>query len=306
MEVPLPWERLLWSGRSLSFRRARYMLTDFRLVSIAESASTELAIYDIGDIRRVAAPLDRLLGTSTLIVRARDTRRPSLLLHRIRRGEQLAALLELLANDRHVPVDAGAVRAALLWKPRGSASYRNSLVGVAAVLIAVFGVAIGLHGTSTAVIYPPEDAIYPGGEKRDREAIVRFMESSVMPWARTTLGPLVGGPDRVACGTCHGERPALQQWQMPGVAALPKPDVADRGWEQYSSTMDAQMRNAIYGYVAESDNQARAKYMREVVMPGMARLLKRPAYDFTKSYEYNRTHFAFGCYHCHQVAATRH
>jgi hypothetical protein len=306
MEIPLPWERLLWSSRSLSLRRARYILTDFRLVSIASRASTEIANYDIGDIRRVATPFDRLLGISTLIVHARDTRRPSLILHRIRRGEQLAALLELLANDPHERIDAGAARAALLWKPRGSTDFRNRIVGVAAVLIAVFGVAIGLHGKSTAVIYPSDDAIYPGGVKREREAIVRFMESSVMPWARSTLGPLVGGPDRITCETCHGERPALQEWQMPGVAALPKPDVADRGWEQYSSGMDAQMRNAIYGYVAESDNQARAKYMREVVMPGMARLLNRPAYDFTKPYEYNRTHFAFGCYHCHQVAATRH
>ena len=41
--------------------------------------------------------------------------------------------------------------------------------------------------------------------------------------------------------------------------------------------------------------------MREVVMPGMARLLGRAAYDFTRPYEFNRSHFAFGCYHCHQV-----
>ena len=65
--------------------------------------------------------------------------------------------------------------------------------------------------------------------------------------------------------------------------------------------MDAQMRNAIYGYVAESDNQAKAAYMRENVMPGMARLLRRPAYDFTRPYEYNRTQHALGCYHCHRV-----
>ena len=40
------------------------------------------------------------------------------------------------------------------------------------------------------------------------------------------------------------------------------------------------MRNAIYGYLAESDNQAKAAYMREVVMPGMARLLHRPGLRF--------------------------
>jgi len=40
---------------------------------------------------------------------------------------------------------------------------------------------------------------------------------------------------------------------------------------------------------------------REVVMPGMTRLLHRPAYDFTRTYAYNREQFAFGCYHCHKV-----
>ena len=89
---------------------------------------------------------------------------------------------------------------------------------------------------------------------------------------------------------------------MPAVVTLPQPDVTGRGWEVYSAGMDAQMRNAIYGYIADTDNQTKAAYMREVVMPGMARLLHRPAYDFTRSYEYNRTRFAFGCYHCHRVS----
>ena len=60
-------------------------------------------------------------------------------------------------------------------------------------------------------------------------------------------------------------------------------DVRERGWETYRGGMDAQMRNAIYGYVAESENQSKAAYMREVVVPGMAGLLHRPAYDFTRS-----------------------
>jgi len=68
--------------------------------------------------------------------------------------------------------------------------------------------------------------------------------------------------------------------------------------------MDAQMRNAIYGYVAESDKQKKAAYMREVVMPGMAHLLRRQPYDFTKPYGYNRQRAAFGCYHCHKVAGS--
>src|SRR6202008_2120748 len=76
-----------------------------------------------------------------------------------------------------------------------------------------------------------------------------------------------------------GELPR-REGQMPAVAALPQPDVKERGWEAYGGGMDAQMRNAIYGYLADSEKQTKAGYMREVVMPGMARLLRRPAYDF--------------------------
>jgi hypothetical protein len=89
---------------------------------------------------------------------------------------------------------------------------------------------------------------------------------------------------------------------MPAVAALPRIDFRQRAWELYRAGMDAQMRNAIYGYVADPEKQSRAAYMREVVMPGMARLLHRPAYDFTKPYDYNRTRHALGCYHCHRVS----
>ena len=122
-----------------------------------------------------------------------------------------------------------------------------------------------------------------------------------MPWARTALAPIVGGEDRVACTTCHGTGAPARGWRMPAVAALPSPVVRVLGWERYGGEMDAQMRNAIYGYAAQSDKQSKASYMREVVMPGMAHLLHRPAYDFTRTYEYNRTHLAFGCYHCHRV-----
>jgi hypothetical protein len=127
------------------------------------------------------------------------------------------------------------------------------------------------------------------------------MADEILPWARETLGPLKGGSDKVTCETCHGRRPSTRDWRMPAVAALPQPDVRDRGWEQYGGPMDAQMRNAIYGYLAESGKQAKAAYMREVVLPGMAGLLHRPPYDFTRPYEYNRSRLAFGCYHCHLV-----
>jgi len=151
-------------------------------------------------------------------------------------------------------------------------------------------------------VYPADDAIAPSGVKRDQASIEQFMESAVMPWARQALAPIVGGADRVTCGTCHGTMAEARRWRMPAVAALPRPMVRELGWENYSQSMDPQLRNAIYGYVAESDNQAKAAYMREVVMPGMARLLHRPSYDFTQPYDFNRARQAFGCYHCHRVA----
>ena len=129
------------------------------------------------------------------------------------------------------------------------------------------------------------------------------METEVLPRAQATLGPLKGGADRVGCETCHGADPERRNWIMPSVATLPEPHVQEYGSEGADTVVDAQMRNAMYGYLAESDKQTRAAYMRQVVVPGMARLLGRPVYDFTRTYEYNRTRFAIGCYHCHRVSA---
>lgn len=305
-QVPLPWERLLWSSRpwriSPRLSGERYLLTDFRLLRVTRHHIEELALDEVGDIQRAESTLDRFVGTSTIVVHDRRPAAPPMVLSAVRRGAQLAALLELLAGDPRAPRDPEAVRSALAWDPHQPAlALREALGGLVAVLIAIFAVAIGLHGTTAAITFTPDDAIAPSGEKRSEADIVRFMESDVMPWARATLGRLKGGPERITCETCHGAGGGTRGWQMPAVSALPLPDVRDRGWETYSASMDTQMRNAIYGYGAESDNQAKAAYMREVVMPGMARLLRRPAYDFTQSYEYNRTQHALGCYHCHRV-----
>jgi hypothetical protein len=304
--VLLPWERLLWSSRPwrLLPRLAgeQYLLTDFRLLRVSRHASVELALHEVGDIQRTESAADRVLGTSTIVVCSRADDGRAIVLTAVRRGGQLAALLELLVDDPRAPRDADAVRSALAWEPGQRAfDLRGALAGFVAVLLAMFAVAIGLNGKTVAITYAPDDAISPGGEKRSQAEIIRFMETDVMPWARATLGRLKGGPDRVTCETCHGPHAAARAWRMPAVAALPQPDVRDRGWETYTTSMDAQMRNAIYGYLAESDNQAKAGYMREVVMPGMSRLLRRPSYDFTQPYEFNRSHRALGCYHCHQV-----
>jgi hypothetical protein len=307
VDVPLPWERLLWSGRPFgSFNRERYLLTDLRLVRVTQAGADEILLSDISDIQRKESPSGRLLGLSTLHVWGRDRRRAPLKLRRLRRGAQVAALLEWLATEgeeRRKKLERSAIASALAWDPR-PASWRHAkvLISAGSVLSLVFGVAIALHGkTAPAAAYSPDDAIYPNGQRRSDADVFRFMREDVMPWARRTIGPLKGGPDRVTCETCHGRRPELREWRMPAVAALPQPNVAIAGWERFGGTMDNQMRNAIYGYLAEADKQATAAYMREVVMPGMARLLHRPAYDFTRTYAYNRSHAAFGCYHCHQV-----
>lgn len=304
-QVLLPWERLLWSGRPwrLSPRLAgeRYLLTDFRVLHACRAGLVEIALDDVGEISRTESPFDRVFGTSTIAVHAAAAG-PPLVLTSVRRGAQLAALLELLAGDPRVPRDAGAVRSALAWEPRQPAlDLRGALAGFLGVLVAIAALAIGLHGRTVAVTYAADDAIAPNGEKRSVGEIARFMEAEVMPWARAVFGPLKGGADRVTCATCHGAQGAVRGWRMPAVAALPQPDVRNRGWEIYPTGIDAQMRNAIYGYLAESDNQAKAAYMREVVVPGMSRVLHRPSYDFTQSYEYNRSRRALGCYHCHQV-----
>ena len=301
MEIPLPWERLLWSSRAVWPPGAWYALTDFRLVHVNGRRSAEIAIHDIGEIRCGRSGIDHLLGTSTVEVHARDTRRPALVLRHVRRGAPLAALLELAAGDPHATVDPDSARAALSWEPPVTRRVRKALAAVAAVMIAGVVVLASLGRTSATITYSPDDAIYPEGRKRSRDAIVAFMETSVMSWARVALAPIVGGGDRVHCETCHGSHPGDRDWRMPAVVALPEPHFQILGWEQYSAGMDAQMRNAIYGYLAEPDKQPKAAYMREVVMPGMARLLHRPPYDFTRAYDYNRSRVAFGCYHCHQV-----
>ena len=283
-------------------RGERYLLTDFRLVRVAGTELDELVLPDIGDVQRIESRLDRLLGTSTIAVHARRRGVAPIVLSGIRRGAPLAALLELLSDDPQAPKDVDAVRAALAWNPRPPAgNHRETIGALAAVLFAIVAVVIGLHGKAAPIAYAVNDAIEPDGVKKSRQDIVRFMETDVMPWARVTFARLKGGADRVTCGTCHGDQAERRAWQMPSVAALPLPDVRERGLEIYNRDLDAQMRNAIYGYVAGSDNQTKAAYMREFVVPGMAEVLHRPAYDFTRPYEYNRARRALGCYHCHRV-----
>jgi hypothetical protein len=303
VEFPLPWERVVWVGRSVLVPSHWYGLSDLRLVHACRGRLDELTLYDIDDIRVARSRMQRLTGLWTVVIQARDSRRAPIRLTHVRRGPQLAAALELLATHHVDPIDVDVIRSTLAWKPAEPPSRGRELVaGAVAVACILLLVAIGLQGrTPSPVAYAADDAIRPGGVKREAAEIVAVMETAVMPWAKRVLAPLVGGPDNVTCETCHGAQGAARGWDMPAVVALPQPLFRDLGWEINSGRMDPQMRNAIYGYVAESDKQSKAKYMRDVVMPGMAQLLRRPAYDFTRTYEFNRSRQAFGCYHCHQV-----
>jgi hypothetical protein len=177
-------------------------------------------------------------------------------------------------------------------------SFRAALVAPVLLVITLLVIAIGLSGHAAPVDYPADDAVRPGGVKRSDAEIRAFMEREVMPWARTVLEPVVG-PGRVTCDTCHGRDAEERKWQMPAVRALPEPAV--RAMAE-SAGSDSQLRNALHGYLAKEDNLAVAAHMRQMVTPGMAALLRRPAYDFAQSYEYNRRRAAFGCYHCHLVS----
>ena len=306
MSPLLPWERLLWCGRPFRLHARlsgeHYLLTDFRLVRTSRRCADEIALQDMGEIGRTESALDRFLGTSTIVVHSRHDDRPPFVVADVRRGAQLAAILELLAADPAALSDSHAVHMALAWEPRAPAAYREAVPAIAAVVVALVAAAVfGLRGRTVVTTYASDDAIRPGGIKRGASEIARFMEHDVMPWARATFARIKGGAGNVTCEMCHGDDAEARNWAMPAVAALPKPDLRERGWETYSRRMDAQMRNAIYGYVSESEKAAKAAYMREVVLPGMAALLHRPVYDFTRSYERNRADNALGCYHCHRV-----
>ena len=288
-----PFERRLWSGR-------RYFVSDLRIVS----GRVEIALDDAGDVQRTETPVQRVLGLSTIHIHSRNPRVAGLTLPNVRRGQQLAALIELVASDPYARVESIA-RETMAWEPRVSTpGRREALTAIALIVVSFVAVVVGLHGKTPGVTYAPDDAIYPGGVKRDHADIVRFMQTAVMPWARQALAPIVGSPDKVTCNTCHGAHADANGWHMPAVAALPRPVVREAGWENFGGPIDAQMRNAFYGYSAEPDKATKAGYMREVVMPGMATLLHRPPYDFTRTYEYNRERFAFGCYHCHNPGRT--
>jgi hypothetical protein len=265
----------------------------------------EMLIDEIDGLTVRAGALQRLRQRRNVEVARRGPRHePPLTLRGLSRRQALALVQQVVGRGTaELEIDAALVEDAV----RAAAPVRRRAVAVAALAtLAVLTLAIQLRGSETAIVYPSHDAIYhPNGVRREAAEIVRFMERDVMPWARRMLGPVVGGADRVSCATCHGSDGEARGWAMPAVAELPYPKVRAGGLggvERYAwPSSDPQLRNAVYADLAQDDRQATAGYMRRVVMPGMARLLGRPAYDFARSYQSNRTRLAFGCYHCHRV-----
>ncbi len=308
---PLPWEQVLWSASpafpaSCWRGRTSYTFTNFRLVVKRGNRTVqELLLDDIESVSLSQKWWQRTAGTST--VRVASQRGSAIDLSNIRHGPQLALILQLRATelfgDDTMGLDADFFQSALgsaappILRPHHGLAFAGALV-----LALIFGfVALTRQSELPPVTYADDDPVAPHGDRRSPEQIAAFMERDVMPFAREALGPLVGGAANVSCETCHGNDAAQRQWRMPGVRALPEPELRLAGLERARLWLDPQMRNAVYGYIAEDGNQSIAAYMRQVVMPGIARLMHRPAYDFAKSYGYNRSRAAVGCYHCHLV-----
>ncbi|HXH06056.1 MAG TPA: hypothetical protein VNI83_05625 [Vicinamibacterales bacterium] len=281
-------------------RPVEYLLTDLRLIIRYAGGADEAAVHDIVAVAR-ASGLPWRYGLR-LALRAGAGRGGApvwIALRGLSRRAALALVLQLLSLEGvEVDLDPALARDAMA-EPLG---WRRLATAGAAVAM-MLSLAIGLRGDEAAIVYPPDDAIMPGGVRRSEAEIARFMRDEVMPWARRVLGPVVGGADRVTCETCHGQDAERRRWRMPGVSALPYPKVRGNRLEHTVGTgADPQLRNAIYADLAQDEElQETAAYMRQVVMPGMAALLHRPPYDFTRPYRENRRRFAFGCYHCHRV-----
>jgi hypothetical protein len=296
-DFPLPFEQVRWRTR-------RFALSDFRFVVLhGGRVAGEIAIHDIGRIYVEASIVERVTGIGTLVVHSARCGDADMRLRRICAARRQALKLDvLIADARGLPPsdDVAALPISSVWSVPTSLRLQAVLAGPVAVLLTLVVIGIGLSGHAVPVAYPADDAVRPAGVRRPTAEIVGYMEREVMPWARDALAPIVGR-HRVTCYTCHGANGDSRGWAMPAVRALPEPDV--RAMAQAAGS-DAEVRNALHGYLAEGDNQAVAAYMRGIVMPGMAKLLRRPAYDFAQTYEYNRSRAAFGCYHCHQVGGS--
>jgi hypothetical protein len=292
---PLPWERVRWRSRCLG-------VSDFRVVQFRRGTPVaEVAFHDISSIRVIPSLAERITGIGTVVITSAREGDCTIRV-RVAGARRTALRLNLLVTDTWgapPPDEVMDLSAFATWRVGPTVRLQATLIAPAVVLLTFVFVVIGLSGHEVRVAYGADDPIRPNGVRRSREDIVAFMKGEVMPWARTALAPVVGNGG-VTCETCHGSDAEEKGWRMPAVRALPEPAVRDVA---AAAGSDSQMRNALHGYVAQERNLTIAAHMRGVVVPGMAALLRRPAYVFAKTYEYNRARDAFGCYHCHVVGS---
>ena len=217
--------------------------------------------------------------------------------------------LQLLSVDADddLPLDAvGGLEASRVTVVSVSRSSRVPIVVACVSGLCALGVlvtvGVGMREDDPPDVSLRDDPIYrEDGTKRSREDIIWFMRTRVLPFAQVALGPVVGGSDLVSCETCHGEAPESREYRMPAVAALPRTQIVGDAMARSARVDDVQMHNAVVGVGSDAGKAPTAEYMQRVVLPGMAALLNRPVYDRAKPYEYNKTRFAFGCYHCHRL-----
>jgi len=294
---PLPFEQVRWRTR-------RFAVSDFRFVLFSHKrVAREIALHDISTIEVEPSILERLTGIGAVRLSSARPHDQGIRIPRLWAARRTALRLELFVSEtRGLPPADDVARLPLssFWSIPSSLKLQAAVAAPVVLLLTLVGVGIGLSGHTVPMTYPPDDAIRPSGQKRPEAEIALFMQREVMPWAREAFAPVVGR-NRVTCELCHGEDAKARGWTMPAVRALPEPSV--RAMAQAAGS-DAEVRNALHGYLAEGDNQAVAAYMRGVIVPGMAKLLHRPAYDFAQTYEYNRSRAAFGCYHCHQAGSS--
>ena len=288
------WERVIWRSR-------RVAVTDLRVVHLRRGRIVgELPAAEVASITVEPAAMT-WTGAGTLVITTRTGQRsgqPPLRIPGVWRARHLALTLNLVVADlQGVPPHDSITSLPMpsIWKMAGSVPLGSALIGPLILGLASAGVMGFLATSQVREVHAADDPIRPNGVKRSRQEIRAFMEGEVMPFAVAALEPVVG-KGKVRCETCHGVDAVARDWKMPAVAKLPEPDVtavAARG------TVDSRVRNALHGYLADAGNQRVAGHMRGVVLPGMAALLHRPAYNFAQPYDYNVQHSTLGCYHCH-------
>ncbi|MEZ4366906.1 MAG: hypothetical protein R2939_11525 [Kofleriaceae bacterium] len=145
--------------------------------------------------------------------------------------------------------------------------------------------AVACGGASSSPTSAPTPAPLPDvpfaqleGEQR-----MTFMEQVVMPEARAWFAAFDPTLPEATCETCHGEGVADGSYELPSAQVEPLPNTPE----------------GFMAWVAEDADAARwAEFMVGVVVPKMAGLLRREAFDpATETGD-------FSCDACHALVAT--